>query len=94
MAHFDPLPVYEPHDSAVLPTKRELLQAETPSSRSVDQVEQVTAVHKDSTDSRLTEFDIFRHGRLRPRTGEQTQNADSVHTQPSQTGTKYCSWKS
>lgn len=69
MADSDPLPVYELHDSAALPAGQELLREEKPSSRSVDQIEQVVAAHKEPTGTRFTEFDLFRHGWLfKPRT--------------------------
>lgn len=66
MADTDPLPVYKSHDSACLPAKQELLRDEQPSSRSVDPLEQVVAVHKDPTGTRFTEFDIFRHAITEP----------------------------
>lgn len=67
MEDVDALPVYTSHDSAVLPAKQDLSRDETPSSRSVDPIEQqLGTVYKDPIGTRLTEFDMFRHGRLKP----------------------------
>lgn len=92
-ADFEPLPVYEPHSSAALPTTQESSRDER--SQSLEQVKKVVGIQKEPTGMRFTECDIFRHGKRQPRVlANKIGVADSISVQQSQTGTKHYSSKS